>query len=170
MGICVFRTRRTPTVLDSLQPIKTWRVQWTRRATGWACCRSAQFIYMGVRTDGVSWSPWKNVWKIKKRKHAKNSSFLCLCYILIAIRAGRCRERRYADNIFYSDILQNAPFRSQIFIIFFASGSKGALTPLTKILRTFLFIYAVNKSGVGCEPIANVFWSPTTLNFQHSRS
>jgi len=32
-----------------------------------------------------------------------------------------------------------APFRSQIFQIFFASGSKGALTPLlTKILRTFL--------------------------------
>jgi len=120
--------------------------------------------------NGVSWPPWKNGWKIKKRKHAKKSSFLCLCYILIAIRAVRCRERRYADNIFYSDILQNAPFRSQIFIIFFASGSKGALTPLTKILRTFLFIYAVNKSGVGCEPIANVFWSPTTLNFQHSRS
>ena len=38
----------------------------------------------------------------------------------------------------YSDILQNAPFRSQIFKIFFASGGKGGLTPLTKILRTFL--------------------------------
>jgi len=35
-------------------------------------------------------------------------------------------------------VLQNAPFRSQIFKIFFASGGKGALTPLTKILRTFL--------------------------------
>ena len=73
-------------------------------------------------------TPWKNGWKIKKRKHAKMSSFLCLCYILRAIRAGRCRERRYADHI-YSDILQNAPFRSQIFEIFFASGGKGALTP-----------------------------------------
>ena len=33
------------------------------------------------------------------------------------------------------------PFRSQIFKIFFASGGKGGgvLTPLTKILRTFLF-------------------------------
>ena len=29
----------------------------------------------------------------------------------------------------YSDILQNAPFLSQIFIIFFASGGKGELTP-----------------------------------------
>ena len=36
----------------------------------------------------------------------------------------------------YSGILQNAPFRSQIFIIFFASGGKGALTPLAEILRT----------------------------------
>jgi len=38
----------------------------------------------------------------------------------------------------YSDILQNAPFCSQIFKIFFASGGKGALTPVTKILRTIL--------------------------------
>ena len=30
---------------------------------------------------------------------------------------------------FFSDILQNAPFRRQIFNIFFASGGKGALTP-----------------------------------------
>jgi len=29
-----------------------------------------------------------------------------------------------------------APYRSQIFKIFFASGGKGALPPLTKILRT----------------------------------
>jgi len=35
-------------------------------------------------------------------------------------------------------MLQNAPFRSQIFTIFFASGGKGALTPLIKILQTFL--------------------------------
>jgi len=33
---------------------------------------------------------------------------------------------------------QNAPFRSLIFKIFFASGGKRALSPLTKILRTFL--------------------------------
>jgi len=44
----------------------------------------------------------------------------------------------------YSDILQNAPFRSQIFLIFFASGGKGALTPLTKILRTFLGLSCVD--------------------------
>jgi len=33
-------------------------------------------------------------------------------------------------------ILQNAPFRSQIFEILFASGGKVALNPLAKILRT----------------------------------
>jgi len=50
--------------------------------------------------------------------------------------AGRCRERRYADHFdeshIYLDILQNAPLRSQISKIFFASGGKGVLTPLTK--------------------------------------
>jgi len=80
-------------------------------------------VSMGVLTygaNGVSRPPWKKMdEKIKKRKHAKNSSFLRLCYILTAIKAGRCRERRYADDIF---ILQNAPFRTQIFTIFFASG------------------------------------------------
>jgi len=30
----------------------------------------------------------------------KKSSFLCTCYILRAIRAGRCGERRCADHIF----------------------------------------------------------------------
>ena len=41
-------------------------------------------------------------------------------------------------------VLQNAPFRSQIF---FAPGGKGALTPLTKILRTFLLIYRLRHSA-----------------------
>jgi len=43
--------------------------------------------------------------------------------------AGRCGEPRYADHIFFSDILQNAPFRSQFFKIFFASGGKGGIDP-----------------------------------------
>jgi len=29
-----------------------------------------------IWANGVSWPPWKNGWKIKKRKHAKKSSFL----------------------------------------------------------------------------------------------
>ena len=55
-----------------------------------------------------------------------------------AIRAGRCRERRYADHIFIPIYSQNEPFCSQIFKISFASGGKGALTPLIRILQTFL--------------------------------
>jgi len=60
--------------------------------------------------------------KLKSENMQKNGSFLCLCYILKAIRAGRCRERRYADHTFIQ-------MNSQIFKIFFASGGNGALTP-----------------------------------------
>jgi len=35
----------------------------------------------------------------------------------------------------YSDILENAPFSSQIFKNFFASGGNGGIDPLTKIPR-----------------------------------
>jgi len=82
--------------------------------------------------------PWKNGWKIKKRKHAKKSSFLCLCYILRATRAGRCREWRYADHIFIQIYFRMHHFVVKFSENFFASGGKGALTPLTKILQTFL--------------------------------
>jgi len=53
---------------------------------------------------------------------------------------GKGVENGAMLTTYYSDILQNAPFRtltrSQISTIFFALGGKGALTPLTKILRT----------------------------------
>ena len=49
-------------------------------------------------------------------------------------------------------MLQNAPFRSQIFQIFFASGGKGALTPLTKIPRTFL-IRTVAATALCFQPL-----------------
>jgi len=63
----------------------------------------------------------------------KKISFLCLCYILRAIRAGSCRERRYADHIFI-----HTYFRMHHFVVRFSkfssphAGDKGALTPLTK--------------------------------------
>jgi len=63
-----------------------------------------------------------------KSEIMQKEQFLCLCYILRAIRTGRWRERRYADHIFIQ-ILQNAPLRRQISKIVFASGGKGALTP-----------------------------------------
>jgi len=56
--------------------------------------------------------------KIKKRKHAKNSSVLCLCYILRAIGAGRRRERRYADHIFIQIY-----FRMHRFVVKFSKSS-----------------------------------------------
>jgi len=68
--------------------------------------------------------------KLKSENMQKKNGFLCLYYILTAIRAGKCREGRHADHIIiYSDTLRNAPFRSQIYKIFFASGGNGPLTP-----------------------------------------
>jgi len=60
-------------------------------------------------------TPWKNGWKIKKRKHAKKSSFL---NILRAIRAGKCRERSYADHIFIQIY-----FRMHHFVVKFSKFS-----------------------------------------------
>jgi len=76
--------------------------------------------------------------KLKSEKHAEKSGFLCLCYILRAIRAGRCRERRYADHIFIQIYFIMHHFVVKFSKIFFASSGKGALTSLAKILRTFL--------------------------------
>ena len=70
--------------------------------------------------------PQKKWMKIKKNENMQKAVFYV--YVMFREQSGHI----------YSDILQNAPFRSQIFKIFFASGGKGALTPLTKILRTFL--------------------------------
>ena len=67
----------------------------------------------------------------------KNSSLLCLCYILRAIRAGRCREWRYADHIFIQIY-----FRVHHFVVKFSKFSSRqaarGIDPVTKILRTFL--------------------------------
>jgi len=58
-------------------------------------------------------------------------------YVISAEQSGQAGVEN--GHIFYSDILQNVPFCSQIFKIFFALGDKGTLThPVTKILQTFL--------------------------------
>jgi len=62
--------------------------------------------------------------KLKSESMQKRAVFYV--YISRAIRAGRCRERRYADHIIYSDIgLLHAPFRSQIFKIASPQAAKG---------------------------------------------
>jgi len=53
-----------------------------------------------------------------------------LYIILRAIRAGRCRERRYADHLFIQIY-----FRMHHFL---RLRRQGGIDPLTKILRTFL--------------------------------
>jgi len=82
--------------------------------------------------------PGKMDEKLKSENTQKKSSFLCLCYILRATRAGRCREWRYADHIFIQIYFRMHHFVVKFSENFFASGVKGALTPLTKILQTFL--------------------------------
>jgi len=56
---------------------------------------------------------------------------------LRAIRAGRCRERRYADHIFIQIF-----FRMHHFLVKFSKKNRlrqqGGIDPLPKILRTFL--------------------------------
>ena len=49
--------------------------------------------------------------------------------ILKAIRAGRCRERRYADHIFIQIYFRMHNFVVKFSKKNFASGGKGALTP-----------------------------------------
>ena len=99
--------------------------------------------------------PLENGWKTKKRKHAKKSSFLCLCYIFESNQAGR-RTALCWPHI-YLDILQNALFRSQIFTSFFASGRQAArgIDPLTKILRTFLMLWRFCYAS----SVTQTFWS-----------
>jgi len=80
---------------------------------------------------------------------------MCLCYISQQSGQAGVENGAMLTTFIYSDILQNAPFRSQIFLIFFASGGKGALTPLTKILRTFLGLSCVDWRCSGCESAAD---------------
>jgi len=46
-------------------------------------------------------------------------------------QAGVENRAMLTTYLFRYTLIQNAPFRRQIFNIFFASGGKGALTPLT---------------------------------------
>ena len=86
--------------------------KFTRTALAWASAHRDKW--------GQLHPLMENGWKIKKRKHAEKSSFLCLCYILRAIRTGRCtcRERRYSDQIFIQMY-----FRMHHFVVKFSKFS-----------------------------------------------
>jgi len=79
--------------------------------------------------NGVSWPPpLEKGWKLNS-ENVQKSGFLRLCYILRAIRAGRCRERRYADHIF-----NQTYFRMHHFVVKFSKFSspqaaRGHLPP-----------------------------------------
>ena len=73
--------------------------------------------------------------KLKSENMQKRGSFL---NILRAIKAGRCRERRYADHIFIQIY-----FRMHHFVVKFSKFSspqaaRGHWPPPTKVLRTHL--------------------------------
>ena len=53
-----------------------------------------------IGANGVSWPPPAGKMDEKLKYENMQKRAVCLCYILIAISAGRCTERRYADHIF----------------------------------------------------------------------
>ena len=56
----------------------------------------------------------------KMDQKLKSENRACLCYILRAIRAGRCRERRYGDHIFIQIYMY---FRMHHFVVKFSKFS-----------------------------------------------
>jgi len=127
-----------------------------------------------VGANGVSWPPG-NGWKIKKRKHAKQqfSEFLnrfywahlqpweaelliwahSYVYVIFWEQSGQADEENGAMLTTYLfSILQNAPFRSQLFQNFLRLRRQGALTTLTKILRTLL-CFTVNVKLTACRSL-----------------
>ena len=76
-------------------------------------------------------------------------------YVIFCEQSGQAGVENGALHI-YSDVLQNAPFRNQIFTIFFASGGQGALTHLNQNSAMFLNVaifvsssrvFSVNQSS-----------------------
>jgi len=76
-------------------------------------------------------------------------------YILRAIRASRCRERRYADLIFIQIY-----FRMHHFVVKFSKFSSPqaarGIDPLTKILRTFLLLASACSKNAACNNLGRV--------------
>ena len=63
---------------------------------------------------------------------------------MVYFESNQGRQVYMLTTYLFRYTLQNAPFRSQNFTIFFVSGGKGGVDPLTKILRTFLHVSGMN--------------------------
>ena len=100
--------------------------------------------------------------KLKSEDVQKRAVFY-VHVILRAITAGRCGERRYSDHIFIQIYLRMYHFVVRFSKFSFSSGSKGALTPLTKILRTFLLECYCRVAGLSIR-IVGSSRDPSRLN------
>ena len=65
--------------------------------------------------------------KLKSENMQKTAVFYV--YVIFREQSGQAGVENGAMLTTYSYILQNAPFRSQIFKMFFASGGKGGIDP-----------------------------------------
>jgi len=105
-----------PPILTSLRmPVFVFILRWILRHVHFSlthpCLVAMSYSHgrLHIGANGVSWPPPGKIgWKIIT-----------------------CKKEHFS-------LLQSALFCSQIFKSFFASSGKGALTPLTKILQTFL--------------------------------
>ena len=80
-------------------------------------------------------------------------------------QSGQAGVANYAN--IYSDILQNEPFRSQIFKKKFRLGRQGGIDPLTKILRTTLHLRAHSlASEMSTPPTLSCGVRPIYLHLQ----
>jgi len=77
--------------------------------------------------------------KLKSENMPKRA---CLRYILRALRAGRCRERRYADHMFIQIY-----FRMHHFVVKFSKFSSLTLTD-NKIISYFLVYFSFKEMSI----------------------
>ena len=123
------------------------------------CCHGRPHI----GANGVSWPvPGKIDEKLKNENMQKEQFSMFMLYFVgnqgrQVYRTALCWPHIYSGR----PVLQNAPFRSQIVKIFFASDGKEELTSLTKILRTLLHVvqysnrclnnFATETATSGCD-------------------
>jgi len=121
------RRRRGSAVLECVG-VRTQRQMWSADPRGkMDMIRYDTRCYFNVRSNAdMNRLNLPHGWKIKSEKVQKGAVFFV--YVIFWEQSGVENGAMPTTEPIYSDIFQNAPFRSQIFKIFFASGGKGALT------------------------------------------